>query len=199
MKYRGIFINDEWPSFCSWATAKLGGINSKMYVNMFELLLRLKANYMWPAMWSSTFNEDDPMSPALADEYGIVMETSHNEPMMRSQKEYSKRKQEIGAWDFVTNSTNLEKFWFEGLNRNKDYENLITMSMRGDGDVAMGKGNDLDNMRWLDFEVDVKEPGIHTLKIIMIDPEIVVEKIVVNPDNKYPSYFGAPPVLHNSK
>ncbi|WP_417941183.1 glycosyl hydrolase 115 family protein [Flavobacterium sp. RS13.1] len=150
VKYRGIFINDEWPSFGGWATAKFGGINSKMYVNMFELLLRLKANYLWPAMWSSAFNEDDPMSPALADEYGIVMGTSHHEPMMRSQKEYSKRKQEIGPWDFVSNSKNLEKFWFEGLNRNKNYENLITMSMRGDGDVAMGKGNDLDNIKTLE-------------------------------------------------
>ncbi|MFB9110081.1 glycosyl hydrolase 115 family protein [Flavobacterium gyeonganense] len=150
VKYRGIFINDEWPSFGGWASIKFGGINSKMYVNMFELLLRLKANYMWPAMWSSAFNEDDPMSPALADEYGIVMGTSHHEPMMRSQKEYTKRKQEIGDWDFVKNSTNLEKFWFEGLNRNKNYENLITMSMRGDGDVAMGKGNDLDNIKTLE-------------------------------------------------
>ena len=150
VKYRGIFINDESPSFTGWANAKFGGVNSKMYVNMFELLLRLKANYLWPAMWGNAFNEDDPMSPVLADEYGIVMGTSHHEPMMRSQKEYTKRKQEIGPWDFVSNSANLEKFWFEGLNRNKNYDNLITMSMRGDGDVAMGKGNDLDNIKTLE-------------------------------------------------
>jgi len=56
-----------------------------------------------------------------------------------------------------------------------------------------------DNMRWLDFEMDVTKPGIHTLRIIMIDPEVVVEKIVVNSDNNYPSYFGAPPVEHNRK
>jgi len=149
VKYRGIFINDESPSFTGWCNAKFGGVNSKMYVNMFELLLRLKANYLWPAMWGNAFNEDDPMSPVLADEYGIVMGTSHHEPSMRAQKEYTKRKQEIGAWDFVTNSANLEKFWFEGLNRNKNYDNLITMSMRGDGDVAMGKGNDLENIKTL--------------------------------------------------
>lgn len=150
VKYRGIFINDESPSFTGWCNAKFGGVNAKMYVHMFELLLRLKANYLWPAMWGNAFNEDDPMSPVLADEYGIVMGTSHHEPMMRAQKEYTKRKQEIGPWDFVTNSTNLEKFWFDGLSRNKDYDNLITMSMRGDGDVAMGKGNDLDNIRTLE-------------------------------------------------
>lgn len=150
VKYRGIFINDESPSFTGWSNAKFGGVNSKMYVNMFELLLRLKANYLWPAMWGNAFNEDDPMSPVLADEYGIVMGTSHHEPMMRAQKEYTKRKQEIGPWDFITNSANLEKFWFDGLSRNKNYDNLITMSMRGDGDVAMGKGNDLDNIKTLE-------------------------------------------------
>lgn len=149
VKYRGIFINDESPSFTGWCSSKFGGVNSKAYATMFELLLRLKANFLWPAMWGNAFNEDDPMSPVLADEYGIVMGNSHHEPMMRSQKEYTKRKQEIGAWDFVTNSANLEKFWFEGLNRNKNYENVITMGMRGDGDVAMGKGEDLENIKTL--------------------------------------------------
>lgn len=149
VKYRGIFINDESPSFTGWCNTKFGGVNSKAYATMFELLLRLKANFLWPAMWGNAFNEDDPMSPVLADEYGIVMGNSHHEPMMRSQKEYTKRKQEIGAWDFVTNSANLEKFWFEGLNRNKNYDNVITMGMRGDGDVAMGKGEDLENIKTL--------------------------------------------------
>jgi len=149
IKYRGIFINDESPSFTGWCNAKFGGVNSKMYANMFELLLRLKANFLWPAMWGNAFNEDDPLSPSVADEYGIVMGNSHHEPMMRSQKEYTKRQQEIGAWDFVTNSVNLEKFWFDGLNRNKNYENVITMGMRGDGDVAMGKGDDQENIKTL--------------------------------------------------
>ena len=149
VQYRGIFINDESPSFTGWCNAKFGGVNSKMYVNMFELLLRLKANFLWPAMWGNAFNEDDPLNPVLADEYGIVMGNSHHEPMMRAQKEYTKRKQEVGAWDFVTNSANLEKFWFDGLNRNKNFENVITMGMRGDGDVAMGKGDDLENIKTL--------------------------------------------------
>ena len=149
VKYRGIFINDESPSFSGWSAKHFGGINSKVYSHIFELLLRLKANYLWPAMWGNAFNEDDPMSPVLADEYGIVMGTSHHEPMMRSQKEYTKRKDQIGAWDYVTNSENLKKFWTEGLERNKNYDNLITMSMRGDGDVAMGKGDDAENIKTL--------------------------------------------------
>jgi hypothetical protein len=146
VKYRGIFINDEDPSFVSWARTKFGGVNSKMYEHMFELLLRLKANFLWPAMWGKAFNEDDTLNPVMANEYGIVMGTSHHEPMMRAQQEYTKRKQEIGAWDYVTNAESLKKFWYDGLQRNKNYENRITVGMRGDGDVAMGKGNDEENM-----------------------------------------------------
>jgi len=120
-----------------------------MYAHLFELLLRLKANYFWPAMWATAFNEDDPENPALADRYGIVMGTSHHEPMMRAHKEYTKRREEVGAWDYVTNKKNLDKFFRDGLERNKRFDNLITIGMRGDGDVAMGKGDDEENMRVL--------------------------------------------------
>lgn len=154
VKYRGIFINDEWPSFGTWATTHFGDLNSKMYSHMFELLLRLKANYLWPAMWNSRFNEDDPLSPEVADMYGIVMGTSHHEPMMRAHKEYVNRKDTIGAWDYASNKENLDKFFEEGLERNKRYDNLITIGMRGDGDVAMGKGDDEENMKTLHDVVD---------------------------------------------
>lgn len=149
VKYRGIFINDEWPSFGGWATNRFGGLNSKMYAHLFELLLRLKANYFWPAMWATAFNEDDPMNPVLADEYGIIMGTSHHEPMMRAHKEYTKRRDAIGAWDYATNKKNLDQFFREGLERNKNFDNIITIGMRGDGDVAMGKGDDEENMKIL--------------------------------------------------
>lgn len=149
VKYRGIFINDEWPSFGGWTKTKFGGQNSKAYTHIFELLLRLKANYLWPAMWDSKFNEDDPLNPLLADEYGIVMGTSHHEPMMRAHKEYTSRRNEVGPWDYSTNKDRLDKFFREGMERNKNYENLVTIGMRGDGDVAMGKGNDEDNMKTL--------------------------------------------------
>ena len=149
VKYRGIFINDEWPSFGEWATEHFGGINSKMYAHMFELLLRLKANYLWPAMWATAFNEDDPESPRLADEYGIVMGTSHHEPMMRAHQEYLHRKEQVGPWDYATNKERVDKFFLDGMQRNKAYDNLVTIGMRGDGDVAMGKGDDEDNMKTL--------------------------------------------------
>ena len=154
VKYRGIFINDEWPSFGTWCNKHFGGVNSKAYEKIFELLLRLKANYFWPAMWASAFNEDDPESPCLADEMGIVMGTSHHEPMMRAHKEYTRRREEIGPWDYATNKERVDKFFREGMERNKAYDNLVTIGMRGDGDVAMGKGDDQENMKTLHNVID---------------------------------------------
>ncbi len=154
VKYRGIFINDEWPSFGTWCNKHFGGVNSKAYEKIFELLLRLKANYFWPAMWATNFNEDDPESPRLADEMGIVMGTSHHEPMMRSHQEYLKRKDKVGPWDYATNKERVDQFFREGMERNKNYDNLVTIGMRGDGDVAMGRGDDAENMRTLHNVID---------------------------------------------
>ena len=154
VKYRGIFINDEWPSFGTWCTNHFGGVNAKAYEHIFELLLRLKANYFWPAMWSTAFNEDDPESPRLADEMGIVMGTSHHEPMMRSHQEYLRQKQQVGPWDYATNKARIDKFFREGMERNQAYDNLVTIGMRGDGDVAMGNGDDTENMKTLRSVID---------------------------------------------
>lgn len=105
VKYRGIFINDEEPCFGGWSRAKYGGVNSVMYAHVFELLLRLRANYLWPAMWGKAFNEDDPENPRLANEYGIVMGTSHHEPMLRAQKEWTTHHKQFGngEWNYLTN------------------------------------------------------------------------------------------------
>ncbi|MDO5128335.1 MAG: glycosyl hydrolase 115 family protein [Prevotellaceae bacterium] len=156
VKYRGIFINDEWPSFGTWCNKQFGGVNSKAYSKIFELLLRMKANYFWPAMWASAFNEDDPLNPKVADEMGIVMGTSHHEPMMRAHKEYTKRREEVGAWDYAKNPAGIEKFFTDGIENSKNYENIITIGMRGDGDVAMGTGNDADNMKTLKNVIDAQ-------------------------------------------
>ena len=154
VKYRGIFINDEWPSFGTWCNTHFGGVNSKAYEKIFELLLRLKANYFWPAMWATAFNEDDPESPRIADEMGIVMGTSHHEPMMRSHREYLNRKEKVGPWDYATNKERVDAFFREGMERNKNFDNLVTIGMRGDGDVAMGKGDDQENMKTLKNVID---------------------------------------------
>lgn len=139
VKYRGIFINDEEPAFGNWAREKFGGINSELYEHVFKLILRLKGNFLWPAMWGKAFNEDDPRNPVLADIYGIVMSTSHHEPMMRAQKEWTVHRDEYGngEWDYQTNEQGLQEFWTDGFTRNKDYEQLVTVGMRGDGDEPM--------------------------------------------------------------
>jgi hypothetical protein len=141
VKYRGIFLNDEAPSLSGWAKEKFGGLNHEFYEKVFELLLRLKANFLWPAMWDNAFNEDDPLNPKLADEYGIVMGTSHHEPMLRAQQEWKRHGQ--GPWDYTTNSKELDAFWEEGIERNKNYESAITLGMRGDGDKPMAENDDI--------------------------------------------------------
>jgi hypothetical protein len=135
VRYRGIFLNDEDPALSGWVKEKFGGFNHEFYEHVFELLLRLRANYLWPAMWNSAFNEDDPANPKLADEYGIVMGTSHHEPMLRAQQEWKRHGQ--GAWDYEKNSAELDGFWAEGIKRNREYESTVTIGMRGDGDMAM--------------------------------------------------------------
>ena len=145
VKYRGIFINDEEPSFGNWSRANFGGINSKMYAHMFELILRLKGNYLWPAMWGKAFNEDDPMNPVVADEYGVIMGTSHHEPLMRNQEEWTKRSRQLGEWNYRKNTDNMKKFWLEGLKRNAKYDNLPTVGLRGDGDLPLDPNSNFDS------------------------------------------------------
>ena len=134
--WRGIFINDEWPSFGNWCLEKFGGINSKVYRHVFELLLRLKANYMWSAMWGSAFYDDDPENGVLADKMGIVMGTSHHEPMALAQQDWKRRKGH-GKWSFQNNHDEMMDFWRGGVERAKNWETMYTVGMRGDGDEAM--------------------------------------------------------------
>lgn len=135
VKYRGIFINDEAPALSGWAYEKFGGFNAKFYEHVFELILRLKGNFLWPAMWGRAFYDDDPENPRLADEYGVVISTSHHEPMMRAHDEW--RRYGSGPWNYEKNEGNLKKFWREGIERMGNYESIVTLAMRGDGDEPM--------------------------------------------------------------
>jgi hypothetical protein len=137
VKYRGIFLNDEAPALSGWVHATYGNYNHQFYEKVFELLLRLKANYLWPAMWNNAFSDDDPLNAQLADEYGIVMGTSHHEPMLRAQKEWTRHG--TGPWDYSRNDEVLRAFWEQGVRRNKNYESIITLGMRGDGDMPMSR------------------------------------------------------------
>jgi len=136
VKYRGIFLNDEAPALTGWAKEKFGGFNHRFYAHVFELLLRLRGNYLWPAMWQpQAFNDDDPENARLADEYGIVMGTSHHEPLMRAHAEWARYGS--GPWDYAKNDAVLRGFWRGSVERTKDFENIQTLGMRGDGDEAM--------------------------------------------------------------
>jgi len=141
VKYRGIFLNDEAPALTGWANEKFGGLNSKFYTHVFELILRLRGNFLWPAMWGKAFYEDDPENGRLADEMGVVMGTSHHEPMGRAQEEWARHG--TGPWDYTKNEKVLSDFWRGGLERNKNYETLVTIAMRGDGDMAMSQGTNI--------------------------------------------------------
>jgi hypothetical protein len=168
VKYRGIFLNDEDPDLTGWANEKFGGYNHQFYVKIFELLLRLKANYLWPAMWNACFNEDDPLNPKLADEYGIVMGTSHVEPMMRADKEWGRAGYSPVQWNFATNPDLLRAFWDEGIVRNDDFESIITMAMRGKIDTPMASAGGMPaNMALLE-------------KVVAAQREIIARR--VNPD-----------------
>ncbi|MDF2932091.1 MAG: glycosyhydrolase [Chryseobacterium sp.] len=146
VEYRGIFLNDEEPSLGGWARATFGGINSKFYEKVFELLLRSKANYLWPAMWGKAFYDDDALSGPLANEMGVIMGTSHHEPMAQAQTDwhrYIKKNNLPNVWDYSKNAKVLQDFWKAGLVRSKNWEKLVTVGMRGDGDEAMGEGTNI--------------------------------------------------------
>ena len=141
VKYRGIFINDESPGFTGWAREKFGGVNHRVYEKVFELILRLKGNYLWPAMWGNAFNDDDPLDAALADEYGIVMGTSHHEPMLRAQQEWKRFGK--GEWNYEHNDSTLRAFWAQGIRNMGSHECIVTVGMRGDGDMPMTAGSNI--------------------------------------------------------
>lgn len=158
VKYRGIFLNDEEPALGRWAVERYGGFNSVFYEKVFELMLRLRANYIWPAMWWAAFSSDDAQNPELADELGIVVGTTHHEPMMRAHAEWKANGE--GAWNYETNEARLRQFWTEGIERMGDRESIVTLAMRGDGDMAMSE-----------------ETNIALLEDIVADQRQIIEEV----------------------
>lgn len=144
VRYRGIFLNDEAPCLTSWVknTYGTGYGDHRFYQRVFELVLRLRGNMMWPAMWGWTFYADDPENEKTADEMGVVMSTSHHEPMARNHQEYARNRKGWGPWNYQKNKANLQKFFREGIERMKGTEQIVTIGMRGDGDEAMSEEAD---------------------------------------------------------
>ena len=144
VRYRGLFLNDEAPCLTSWVKNTFGTNygDHRFYARVFELILRLRGNYLWPAMWGWAFYADDPENLKTADEMGVMMGTSHHEPMARNHQEYARRRKEWGAWNYATNKVSLDRFFREGIERMKGTEDIVTIGMRGDGDEAMGEKTD---------------------------------------------------------
>ena len=156
VRFRGFFINDEWPACGNWCNHNFGGFNAKMYEHVFELLLRLKGNYLWPAMWAARFSDDGPglANAELADELGVIMGASHHEPCCRAGEEYKHLRGPDSiygdAWNFRTNESGITKFWEDGLKRSGKFENVITVGMRGEADTAIMQNATLaDNIQLL--------------------------------------------------
>jgi glycosyl hydrolase family 115 (putative glucuronidase)/glycosyl hydrolase family 115 len=162
VKYRGFFINDEDPALGTWARNTFGdgpnpkhpnGFGHELYAKVFEVLLRLKGNYLWPAVWSRSLFDDDPRNQALAAEYGVVMGTSHEAPMMRAQDEWNRYGQAngpyggTGEFSFVRNGPALERYWADGIRRMNGYESIITVGMRGNGDTGMEDAQGIELMQ----------------------------------------------------
>ncbi len=143
VRYRGFFINDEWPCFGSWVTEHFGGFGTEAYRHVFEFLLRMKGNYLWPAMWTSSFPLDGPGSAneELADLYGVIIGYSHHEPCLRASEEWDQVRGEDSPygneWNYHTNEKGLLRYWEDGLKRSGRYENVITIGMRGERDSSM--------------------------------------------------------------
>ena len=171
VKYRGIFINDEAPALRNWAKEKFGGLNHEFYKHVFELILRNKGNYLWPAMWLPTaFADDDPENPRLADEYGVIISTSHHEPMMRAHHEWYRFGG--GEWNYETNKEKLQEFWRGGIERMNDYESVVTVGMRGDGDEALSE-----------------ETAIDLLKTIISDQRQIIADVTGKPAEETPQVW----------
>ncbi|WP_405918652.1 glycosyl hydrolase 115 family protein [Streptomyces longwoodensis] len=177
VKYRGVFLNDENPALGTWAPAHFGpgkaeghpgGFTADFYAKVFELLLRLKANYLWPAVWGRAFAEDDPDNHRRAAEYGIVMGTSHEAPMMRGIEEWNRHATPAvrdasgavvtpghdpyggtGEWSYLRNADAIEQYWRAGLRRMADqgFEGVVTLGMRGNGDTGLPDGDGIELMR----------------------------------------------------
>ena len=141
--YRGIFINDEDWSLRNWAwknyekTDQFGTMGPKTYKAIFQLLLRLRANAIWPGMHTGTPGFFTiPGNKEMADSCGILIGTSHCEPLLRNnvaEWDHTKR----GAYNYITNREQVQQYWIERLKEVKGSEEFFTIGMRGIHDGSM--------------------------------------------------------------
>ncbi len=181
VEFRGLFLNDEAPCLTSWVKNTYGTEygDHRFYARVFELILRLKGNMLWPAMWGWAFYADDPENSKTADEMGIIMGTSHHEPMARNHQEYARKRGEWGPWNYQKNQQKLDQFFREGIERMKGTEDMVTIGMRGDGDEAMSEDADtkllqriVENQRKIIKQV-TKKPAQKTTQVWALYKEVL--------------------------
>ena len=181
VEFRGLFLNDEAPCLTSWVknTFGTGYGDHHFYAKVFELILRLRGNMLWPAMWGWAFYADDPENSKTADEMGIIMGTSHHEPMARNHQEYARHRKEWGPWNYQKNQQKLDQFFREGIERMKGTEDMVTIGMRGDGDEAMSEDADtkllqriVENQRKIIKQV-TKKPANKTTQVWALYKEVL--------------------------
>lgn len=154
VKFRGIFLNDEDWGLKPWASQtfepETGDIGPKTYEKIFELLLRLKSNAIWPAMHDCTrafFTY--PGNIKMADKYGIWMGSSHCEPMLRNNVDewhrWNPSTGTRGAWNFDENPAQLKEYWTQRIDTTSKYDGIYTVGMRGIHDGDMPGGKDLND------------------------------------------------------
>ena len=181
VEFRGLFLNDEAPCLTSWVKNTYGTNygDHRFYAKVFELILRLKGNLLWPAMWGWAFYADDPENSKTADDMGIIMGTSHHEPMARNHQEYARKRGEWGPWNYQKNPEKLDLFFREGIERMKNTEDMVTIGMRGDGDEAMSADADtkllqriVENQRKIIKQV-TKKPANKTTQVWALYKEVL--------------------------
>lgn len=186
VKYRGIFLNDEHPCLAGWVRNTYGTNygDHRFYARVFELVLRLRGNMMWPAMWAWSFYADDPKNSETANEMGVIMGTSHHEPMARNHQEWARKRKEYGVWDYASNQKVIDNFFREGIERVKNTEDLITIGMRGDGDAPMGGEEGKDHEY-----VSQDEKNINLLKRIFKNQRKIIREVTKQSPKKRPQVW----------
>ena len=153
------------PDSTHWQDTPYGaGYGPAFYSLIFEVILRLRANYLWPAIWATIFEVDDPANQPLADAFEVVIGSSHTEPMMRAQNEFGKFYAGQGAWAYNLNNKTIDEYFRYGVQRAKPYarNSLWTMGMRGTGDTAI-EGLGVDHI------VEMLETLVKNQRQIIVD------------------------------
>ena len=182
VKYRGIFINDEDWGLNTWAAhtfePEVGNIGPKTYAKVCELLLRLKGNMLAPAMHTcSDAFYSHPGSQQAADEWGIMITTSHCEPMLFNNAAPSEwQRERDGEWNYLTNRETIWRKFDDRLRETAPYDNIYTMGMRGLHDEAM-KGSTDPTVR------------ARTLEQVMADQREILTRHKGKPADEIPQIF----------